>query len=476
MRGAKVQDYWRKAYKRNYKNSLLKINLNKLNNLYEIEFSKGLVAICGLNGAGKSTIISALKDVVGLHLTNQDMRRIGTHQIEGAALLNKHKISCKNIDNERLFDKDLDRNLIKYVDCMLSTMAQDYMIEQTNFEEVLEQYDNYQVTEEELKDINYLVGKSYSYCSIIEIDDIDDEETKLPFFQVKVDDIEYDSRNMGNGEHFLLYLFWCIKSLNRDTILIVEEPETFISIFSQMHFADYIGKMMAENGVNVILTTHSPYILKNIKNENIRVVSRVGKNVSITSPDGDFTVEKALGIKQSYFGTFFVEDKVASNLLTVILEDKAPWLLQQYAIDIVDGESAISERLKFPKSKNIYYNFIGIYDGDMRNTLENTSKFNWKYCFLPGEHAVEEIFREYLRDPNNLDKLCDALGKEKDKVIAFLATIDGRDYHDWFLDFCKHLHLDTHILISVFYSVLMNEDPSIDAFVCELQKVVDEDN
>lgn len=472
MRSAKVQDYWRTAYKRNYKNSLLKINLNDLNNLCEIELSKGLVAICGLNGAGKSAIISALKDVVGLPLSTQDRHRIGKHQIECTALVNDCEIFCKNIDNERLLDKDLDRTFIKYVDCTLSTIAQDYMIEQTNFEEFLEQYDNYEVSKKELEDINYLVGKTYSYCSIIEIDDIDDDETKLPFFQVKVDGIQYDSRNMGNGEHFLLYLFWCIKSLNRDTILIVEEPETFISISSQIHFADYIGKIMVENGVNIILTTHSPYILKNIKNENIKVVSRVGKTVSIMSPNGEFTVEKALGIKQSYLGTFFVEDKVASDLLTVILEDKAPWLLQQYAIDVVDGESAISERLRFPKSKNIYYKFIGIYDGDMRNHLGNTSKFNCKYCFLPGEHAVEEIFRVYVGDTNKLDRLCVALGKEKDKVIALLAIIDGLDYHDWFLEFCKHMHLDTHTMVSVFYNVIMSEDSSIDDFINELNRIL----
>lgn len=69
MRSAKVQDYWRRAYKREYKNSILTLDLKGLNNLAEIELSKGVVAFCGLNGAGKSTIISAIKDLVGLSLT-----------------------------------------------------------------------------------------------------------------------------------------------------------------------------------------------------------------------------------------------------------------------------------------------------------------------------------------------------------------------------------------------------------------------
>lgn len=337
----------------------------------------------------------------------------------------------------------------------------------------MDQYDEYEVTKDELEDINYLIGKSYSYCSIREIEDVDGSDLPFPFFQVEVDGIKYDTRSMGSGEHFLLYLFWCIKSTDKDTLLIIEEPETYISIFSQTHFADYIGKILAEDGVKVILTTHSPYILRNIKNENIRIVSRVGNNVSIIMPDSDITVEGALGISQNCLGTFFVEDRVAADFLTVILEDKAPWILKQYTIDIVDGESAISERLKFPKSNNIHYSFVGIYDGDMRDSLSNKDELNWGYCFLPGKNAAEENFRECIRIPQKLEKLCAVLGKDQQKVIAFLATIEGLDCHDWFLEFRKHLSVEGRVLVNAFYSTVMNEDPSIEEFVSELQKVIE---
>lgn len=58
MRKAKETDYWDKVYKRKYSRNLLSVELNGLNNLQEISFSKGITAICGLNGAGKSTIIA----------------------------------------------------------------------------------------------------------------------------------------------------------------------------------------------------------------------------------------------------------------------------------------------------------------------------------------------------------------------------------------------------------------------------------
>lgn len=55
MRKAKEADYWDRAYKRKYLNSVSGVELNGLNDLQEISFSDGITAIYGLNGAGKST-------------------------------------------------------------------------------------------------------------------------------------------------------------------------------------------------------------------------------------------------------------------------------------------------------------------------------------------------------------------------------------------------------------------------------------
>lgn len=472
MRSARVQDYWNTVYKRKYKNWILKINLKGLNKIYEINLSKGAIAFCGLNGAGKSTIISAIKDIVGLNLTSQDSQRIAGHEVEGIIYIDNNQFVCKNTENERLFSQGIDSSTVKYIDCVVTNDVQDYMISQTNLDEFLEQYEECELSDEELKDINYLIGKSYSNCVFYEVDDLDENYGAYPFFKVQVGDIQYDTRSMGNGEHFLLCLFWFMKRLNNDAILIIEEPETYISIISQRHLADYIGKIISKKGIKVILTTHSPFILKHIKEEHIRIVSRIMNEVSIVAPDRDFTVKRVLGFSQSYLGTLFVEDQVASDFLTVILEDKAPWILKKYAIDIVGGESKISERLKFPKDPHVYYRFIGVYDGDMRERI-NFESLNWNYCFLPGNKPVEEYFREYICQSDNLDKLCTKLKKDKSKIIVLLSTLEGLDHHDWFLDFFKELCIERRHLVKDLYSMMMSNDSSIDLFISELQNAID---
>lgn len=469
MRSAKAQDYWKEAYRRKYTDNFLEIDLAGLNNLFNIQFPNGIIAICGLNGAGKSTIISAIKDLIGLQLTEQDQYKLSAHIINGIALFNGEEIACSNQNNERLSDKGWDVGDVCYIDCEASTNAQSFMIHQFNLNELLEQYEEYELNLEEIKEINYLVGKNYCFCGIREFDDIDGQDSVLPYFRVTIGDTEYNTTGMGIGEHFLLFLFWCINRVDKDTILIIEEPETYISILSQIHFSNYLGKQMAKKGIKIILTTHSPYILSNIKNENIRIVSRMGNNVSIVTPDESMPAENILGIIHNNVGTFFVEDRVAADLLAAILEDRAPHLLKQYTIDIAGGESAISERLKFPYSERIQYNFIGVYDGDMRDALE-TSKLNWQRCFLPGKKSIEEVFRDYLHDPNCITKLCDKLGKDKNQMITFLATLEGLDCHDWFDEFRKFLVIEGRVLIGAFYQAILKGDESIDRFINELQQ------
>ena len=470
MRKAKETDYWDKVYKRKYSRNLLSVELNGLNNLQEISFSKGITAICGLNGAGKSTIIAAVKDLLGLNLSESDLHKLKSATVNGQFECDNKKISCSNCNGKRLYDTGYDLDSIKYVDCDENIQIQEFNIRQANIEELLEQNEEYELSPEQISDICYLTGKRYQSCKIWEFEDIEGIGI-VPFFNVTIDEIEYDSRSMGRGEHFLFYLYWYINKCNSGTIVIIEEPETYISICSQIHFANYLGKQIAEKGIQAIVTTHSPYLLEHVKN-NIRIVSRMGNMAMITKPDDDMMAEDILGITQSYTGTLFVEDRVAYDFLSIILEDKAPYILKKYTIDVAEGgEKAITYRLEFPSSDKIKYNFIGIYDGDMRERLD-TSKLNWKWLFLPGNKALEELYREYLHVPENLEKFCEIVGKEKKQIITMLATIDGNDYHDWFEELRKFLGIDGKMLVRNFYRIMQEMDKEIEEFIAELKKSI----
>lgn len=467
MRHAKSNDYWDKVYRKPCRDFFVEVDLNQVNSIPKFEMPQKILALCGLNGAGKSTIVSAIKDILGLPLTVIDQHRLSDNVVQASFVRAGDTLTCSNTSGNRLSDHGWDSTKMRYIDCSGSTDAQNYAVHQNNFDEFLEQFEEYILPPEAIEDISYLSGKSYDFCGIRELDDIEDLGT-IPYFRVVVDGIEYDSRSMGSGEHFLFYLFWSIDSVDSGTIVIIEEPETYVSIASQLHFSDFLGKQMAKKGITVILTTHSPYILNHIKTENIRIVSRMRNLVSIDTPDEDMSAEGILGIDHGNIGTFFVEDRVASDFLTIFLEDRAPHLLKKYSIDIaVGGESAISQRLEFPYSNKIHYSFIGVYDGDMRDRL-NSNALNWKYCFLPGSVSLEEMFRKFLYVGDHLTRFCSYLAKEQGKIMAQLAKNDGLDHHDWFEELRKYLSIDGKSLVRAFYSIMNDDTPEFDIFLTEL--------
>lgn len=466
MRSAKAQDYWNTAYKRAYSGRFLEFDLNGLNSLKEIRVPSGILAICGLNGAGKSTIIAALKDIIGISLSDYDIHKLASTEVKAVFSNNGVEITCSNRDGKRLMDQGWDLEKICYLDSAQNTAVQDFFIRQTNLEELLEQYEEYDLAAEEIEELNGIVGKRYRTCSVRELEETDGAKA-IPFCKATVDDIEYDSRSMGSGEHFLFYLFWRIKNIEKGTILIIEEPETYISISSQVHFVDYLAKQMAEKGVTVILTTHSPYILKQIKNENICIVNRVRNSVSIMIPNENHSAETLLGMKPSNKGTFFVEDRVAADFLSVLLEDCAPYLLREYSIDIASGESGITERLHFPQSEKIKYNFIGVYDGDMRDRL-SAEKLNWSYCFLPGAKPIEVLFQDFAEHDEGIERLSALLQKEKEEVFSYMSTLEGIDYHDWFEELRKLIGVDGKTLVRTFYFAMKNDVFSPEEFIAEL--------
>ena len=471
MREAKVGDYWKQVYKRSYTDNLCSVNLNGLNGLNTIDITNGIHAICGLNGAGKSTIVSAIKAVIGLPLSDLDKHRIGAQIISGKASHNKQIVDCDNSDGKTLLQKEWSIKDIRYIDCMISTHTQQFLINQTNLDELLEQFEEYELTPDELKDIGYLIGKTYDSCSVRVMEDIDEEERELLYFRVRAGEAEYDSIQMGNGEHFLLYLFWYIANAQNDSLIIIEEPETYISILSQTRFANFLAKNSASKGIKVILTTHSPYILKRMKNSSIRIVSRMPHSISIMPPNDRLTADEILGIASSYKGTIFVEDTVASQLLLTILEDKAPHLLKQYLIEVAGGETQISERLKFPKTKMVKYNFVGVYDGDMRNNL-NTDTLQWNYCFLPYSTPFEEQLHRFMLQSENISLIADYIGINLEDLIAVLAKNEGLDHHDWFEELRKFLSIDGKSLVSAFYNTILKNDSNIASFLDDLENAL----
>lgn len=447
MRVAGEKKIWQKVFNRSYDYSVEEIDLNGINGIERIEFEKGIFALCGLNGAGKSTVISSLKDILGITTSKLDSKKVNEKNLTGKVKFKEKTIEISNNNSFRLTDKHEDESYLYYLDYKNSIETLEFL-DQDNLSEFLEQYEENIITQDLIRKLSYIVGRDYDEIYLTEIES---GENIHPYFRVVNSTNEYDSLQMGMGEHFLFYIFWVFYRINNSGIILIEEPETFISIKSQQKLMNFIAEKAGEVGITVIIASHSPYIIRNIKRENIIIISRYQNDVSIIkSPVSEAL--SSLGLESPKKGIIYVEDIVAEKLLETIIAKDYPHILRDYNIEEVNGHGGITSRLKYPKTSKFTYKILGIYDGDMKEEIKKVKEYlNWNYNFLPVEPSLEEKYIYYIR--KNLPYFCDILDIDRGRFIHILSEIEGLDHHDWLINFSRKTGKSLSTLIEVFYEV-----------------------
>lgn len=238
MREAKANDYWRHVYeyseKKMYKNYISKLTFNNCNGFTgEVALTPGITILCGLNGVGKSSLIASIKAALGSADGSIVSKNKFTDKITAKVVVEGKEVDEINSDKISIcyIDSDQSINCLKYW-------------EQSNVEELLEQEEPFEFPQQKLKELSEIVGKEYLSCKSYEISD--QENTFIPvFFDVTESEkkINYNSTGMGIGEHFIIYMYYILDRLSENSILIIEEPESYISVLSQRHFMNYILKL-----------------------------------------------------------------------------------------------------------------------------------------------------------------------------------------------------------------------------------------
>ena len=190
MRSAKAQDFWRTVYQRSYSGKFVEFDLNGLNNIGKITAPNGIFAICGLNGAGKSTIVSAVKSVLGIPLSDYDRHRLGEKTVCAVFSNKGTEVQCTNTKGQQLIDQGWGLDKIHFLDCASNAAIQDFLISQPDLDELLSQYEEYELTPEEVLELNNIVGKRYDSCGFRILEEIDDYGN-IPYYSVSVGSVDF---------------------------------------------------------------------------------------------------------------------------------------------------------------------------------------------------------------------------------------------------------------------------------------------
>ncbi|UTE76760.1 ATP-dependent endonuclease [Rossellomorea sp. KS-H15a] len=452
MRSAKVNDHWRRTYARTFPNKLSSIKYENIPSMGSgvINFNGGITAICGINGAGKTTLLSAILGILNpdyIKNSNVHLLKIRESTITGQLILNNQPTSRSLTinDSQITITPDLDQMNSVWIDISsYSNEMIDLFQDMDNLGELLAQHEPRSSSHEEIELISYITGKTYNSILTYEVEVESDK--LVPYFTVNCDGISYGSELMGAGEISVFFILWQLHRLSKNSILIVEEPETFLSPHAQEAILNVFAKYSEEKGIWVILSTHSPNILSKIPPQHVKLISRLRNDVKIIVPQ-DQSYLTSLGIPLSKIGILFVEDRAAREFSKVWISRYGPQLISQLEIKDIDSESKIKEILNGFPALDRWLKIIGVFDADQSECINET--YNWPYTFLPGEKSPEEELRESAY--SNPEFLSSLLYRTPEVVHMILSEIDGLNHHDWLVEFHKKLGLTYEQLVFVLF-------------------------
>lgn len=466
MRMAKAADHWRHVYEKPFKIKINKVGFSNLKGFGSgsIDFEGGITAICGGNGVGKTTLLNAISSVLTCERAVHD--KSIRNKLSGSSLIGEFvngttkftrsvNLTYDSIDAE---PETVGLESVWIDSAYFAPQLVSIFSEMSNLDEMLDAEEPIEATEEELEFLSYTVGKEYESCETYELEL--ENYGVLPFFKVVSEGIGYASQDMGLGELAVHFILWQLHRASKNSIVLMDEPETYLAVRSQESLLDVVAKISNEKKLWTILTTHSPSILKSIPVKHIRLLTRVGDTTQIVAPLDQYDYFLTLGITTQKSGVIFVEDRAAREYAKCWLGRFSSSLLHQFEIvDVQSKENILHQLSDFPNIGR-WFKVFGLFDGDQRGEIDK--KFNWCYSFLPGSDPPELQLKKVAKQ--NRKKLAALTGRGLNRINIALANLDGKNYHDWLIEFPEHIGIGYDQLISYLFDLSM-ADPTIEASI-----------
>lgn len=420
--------------KRIYTTSLSNARLTTVGGAVEtLSFAKGLTVLSGGNGAGKSTVLGALwRCVSGLDPEPGDYvpgMPPWLQEIEVIGECQKTSWNAHLNSAEESRSTEYSGNIF-YVDPAAETLE---ILRKFKIDgqpgDLIEGLDPSPFSHKQLEVLSFILRREYSEFSVYEITDFSEDDTPIPYFLASSMGKRYYLDQMGRGELAAAYLLWRLASVPQGSIVLIEEPESHLAMFSQDYLVDAIVAAVVDQDLCIVVSSHSPGFFQRLPPGHVALISSLPVP-RISSGLTSREVTRHLGVQDSAIkAILLVEDRAAAEFLRALLEVSDGDALRQVEIKVVSsGESGIRRIVPEIQSDSAIVRVLGLLDGDQRTSTTESG-----IGFLIGNQAPEVVLQgatfkwrsgEYCDWHPTLDG-----GTSSFKMI--LERFDGRDPHDW---------------------------------------------
>ncbi|CAL60894.1 hypothetical protein HEAR0700 [Herminiimonas arsenicoxydans] len=453
MRAAQVNDVWREAL--GSQKGLIRLDKLTTNNIKgigdkTISFPHRITALCGENGAGKTSLLTTLFSALTPNFAKTlgvALRPLDNTAAAGAIAtvsLRQGSNTTYLESGDALFAELKDNSedcMVAYLDAAAASQRLKYIVSNDNdFPSALDGTPQGADDASLLQLRAEITGRRYTSVITHELDDYADESV-FPYFIVSVGDITYRSEEMGLGELCINYLIWAIGRVRANSIVLFEEPESHLPPRAQEALMAFIAKTAVEKKLTVVVSTHSQHTLSNIPPAHITLLARSrGDCITNANPRRSVLFE-SLRVATPKQCILFLEDHSAAAFLEGLMFKIDPDLAERVEVSWGNGWSDIDEVLGRLPVRKLNTQIVGIYDGDQRSYQRPL--LHWPHAYLPGNfdplHFMVNSVESYP------EKLADALKCDRGMVEMAVANVSATDQKDFFVQLSTALGYGYHI-------------------------------
>lgn len=450
MKSNEVLDYKRNLKKLNNSTKLVEFKFahSEEQTIEKLDFHSGIAALLGRNGAGKSSVLRHINSLIHNKFSTEQRPFVETSL---KILFNGQEkvinLSASVFSSFENIEEFRDRFLfLNYADLQTRIVS---LLTQPNSADITVGLERVELTSNELEEISFLVGNKYQKVEFCEVEEyIDDIGDAFPFFEVQASDNSgYTTIEMGQGERILFHYWWKFhKGVERNSIILIEEPETFLFPGSQKNLSNFLIKKAVDLKLNIIISTHSSYFYKAV-NKRVLLQQLNANIVGTEIPKHDY-IDKLLDLEIFPRNLILVEDRAAQFIFNTLFGKYDQSILAEWQVygAIVSYDQLRSLSINFDLSQLNRKTLVGVDAKEFDEkfiplatekkdqfTIINSSciqnKKGISVIKIPGKINPDEDIRQIVC--SNFSEFCSILGVDSDKYLPFKGAIQVIDAHDW---------------------------------------------
>jgi hypothetical protein len=296
----------------------------------------------------------------------------------------------------------------------------------------------------ELSALRNILGRNYESAAVKTV--LLDDDLPHPYVVAKINGKNLNTTQLSLGKFWVHQVFWEQDRLSPGCLLLLDEPESFLSALGHRPFIDEVARRCLDRKLQLVVASHSPDVLSRFPLRDIRMcVNNAEGKILVIRPENLAQVRRSVGIEIQTKTIVLVEDHFAVNLLqTIFAQLNVP--MGTIEVIAVGGESEVIAGARLLIGLQRMHCF-GVLDADQKNQLGGAKNLR----ALPGHQVPEsELLTVAL---SKMSDVALALGRSPEALQVALHNCRSLDHQYQLQEFSENLGFSQEYVINILASV-----------------------